>query len=845
MERAVFVTACLLLCWQAVSARQLPLENPTDNEPGFRADRKLAEATGSADSDVKLQEKAVLLKLKQALGSHPAFEAGGWVDVAPGKTAAATLPCTATASWKYISCDTTVTPPRVQAIDLGGNLNLNGSLPSSVAMLTALQTLDLSGNAVAGPIPAGLSNMASLQVLNLAGNRIYGAIPDEVGSMLQLTDLELGTNNINGTIPASFSKLVNLKTLSMPSTLLGGPLPDLSQLSKLQTLDLNTNQFTGLVPPFLAELPKLSVVDFGTNSFYGPLPQAIQDKASQYKSLRLFNNYINGTIPESFLDSAVVVTWCCVADSRGQRPASQCTSFYNGLYPSLAPPAAVGGSTGGKKSSSSVPVIAIIVPLVLIALVTIILMFVMWRRRKAQQQNMDLLKKTMKQHLTAFGLSDLKRATKKFNQIIGKGGYGTVYKATLKDGTTVAVKRLDKQSKQGDIEFIREVELLSRLHHRHLVNLVGFCAEEGERILVYEYMSMGSLYEHLHGPMAEKFPLTWDTRLKIAIHVALGLEYLHYGADPPLIHRDVKSANILLNEEFSKVADFGLCKEAPLGVDDADTVAPTATAVRGSFGYLDPEYVNTSILSEKSDVYSYGVVLLELISGHKSIHKMQPLAYWAEEFLDDSDKMPDMVDPGMEGVFDIDELIALCEIARACIKDQAISRPTMREVSKQLVERLGQTLGGSSSDNSSFGSSGDLSDVISNYSGGDANSHSQSLTFSQANFSYQNYSETLHWDTNKGGAGSDGASAEEGAAGAADKKRRFPVPMPQLKRPTSSESQPNTELLRPGLYPSEAGDRAGTEIAPQLPVSNLGGTMDPSLQKQQEDAADKKDDLER
>ncbi|CAI5968750.1 unnamed protein product [Closterium sp. NIES-64] len=388
--------------------------------------------------------------------------------------------------------------------------------------------------------------------------------------------------------------------------------------------------------------------------------------------------------------------------------------------------------------SSSFPIAAVVVPVVVVVLVLLLTVF-LWRRWRSERLARMLRKEIGSEWggeegggggcSRVFSLAELRRATKEWQAEIGRGGYGSVYKAVLKDKTVVAVKRLDVVRRSGaewggargseteatGSSFARWSSLSA--HHRHLVNLLGFCAEKEERALVYEYMGLGSLFDHLHdrhprgspavapsspppphsplptflpGPHAKETPLSWDSRIKIAIHVALGIDYLHYGADPPLIHRgagaqggrgaggqgrrgagtqggrgaggaglptihcdiksgnillsedglakvadlglDIKSGNILLSEDgLAKVADFGLCKEVPVDVTpegQPQLLPPPTTAVRGSFGYLDPEYVSTSLLTDKSDVYSYGVVLLELLSGKYAIHEKQPLAYW-------------------------------------------------------------------------------------------------------------------------------------------------------------------------------------------------------------------------
>ncbi|CAI5989052.1 unnamed protein product [Closterium sp. NIES-64] len=343
--------------------------------------------------------------------------------------------------------------------------------------------------------------------------------------------------------------------------------------------------------------------------------------------------------------------------------------------------------------SSSFPIAAVVVPVVVVVLVLLLTVF-LWRRWRSERLA-RMLRKEIGSSSRVFSLAELRRATKEWQAEIGRGGYGSVYKAVLKDKTVVAVKRLDVVSDQGDREFIREVELLSRVHHRHLVNLLGFCAEKEERALVYEYMGLGSLFDHLHGPHAKETPLSWDSRIKIAIHVALGIDYLHYGADPPLIHRDIKSGNILLSEDgLAKVADFGLCKEVPVDVtlEGQPQLLPPTTAVRGSFGYLDPEYVSTSLLTDKSDVYSYGVVLLELLSGKYAIHEKQPLAYWAEEYLMDSERLVELLDPALGSDYDLHEAQILCDIARSCVQDRSADRPAIRDVAQALVEHLGRVV---------------------------------------------------------------------------------------------------------------------------------------------------------
>ncbi|XP_039159454.1 receptor-like protein kinase At3g21340 [Eucalyptus grandis] len=302
--------------------------------------------------------------------------------------------------------------------------------------------------------------------------------------------------------------------------------------------------------------------------------------------------------------------------------------------------------------------------------------------------------------LRSFNYGEITRITGNFGTEIGVGGFGKVYLGTLENGTKVAVKMLSEKSWQGDREFQAEEKQLMIVHHGNLVSLHGYCDHSKNKALVYEYMANGNLQQHLHG---DKPVLTWKQRLHIIVDVAKGLEYLHNGCNPPIIHRDLKATNILLNEEMqAKISDFGLSRTFTAETDahvstrastpgylDPDTHVSTRDV--GTLGYLDPEYHSTKSLNKKSDVFTLGIILLELITGHPAMMTKQEgnvhILDWANSLIE-SKNLQKIMDPKLKGEYDSTSAWKAIRVPESCTKPTGDQRPDIDHVLAELKDCL-------------------------------------------------------------------------------------------------------------------------------------------------------------
>ncbi|XP_075663639.1 senescence-induced receptor-like serine/threonine-protein kinase [Castanea sativa] len=429
-------------------------------------------------------------------------------------------------------------------------------------------------------------------------------------------------------------------SLNLSSSKLTGEIPfSLSNLTALQNLDLSYNRLTGNVPNFLAQLPNL-------------------------KTLNLSGNQLNGSVPEDLIQKS--------------RNGSLVFIFVENPDLCLSVPC-----TKEKKKPKRELIVALVATsmVVLVLLLLIFCALAIYKRKRRERASRSNFKIKNRQ----YNYSEVVRITDNFKTIIGEGGFGKVYLGILKDETQVAVKLLSASSKQGYKEFRAEAQLLMIVHHKNLVSIVGYCDEGENKALIYDYMANGNLQQYLS--VTNTNVLNWNQRLQIAVDAAHGLEYLHNGCKPSIVHRDLKTSNILLNENMqAKIADFGLSRAF---ANENDSHVSTTPA--GTLGYLDPESQTSGNLNKKSDVYSFGIVLFELITGRPAImrgrEKNTHILDWVYPIIERGD-IGSIVDPRLQGEFYTNSAWKVVEIAMSCIPSPAIQRPDMSQVLVELKECL-------------------------------------------------------------------------------------------------------------------------------------------------------------
>lgn len=494
----------------------------------------------------------------------------------------------------------------------------------------------------------------------------------------------LGTpsQNLSGTLSPSIGNLTNLQIVLLQNNNIRGPVPpELGKLQKLHTLDLSNNMFTGEIPSSLGHLRNLQYLRLNNNSLSGEIPTSLANM-TQLAFLDMSYNDLSSPVPRFPAKTFNIVGNPLICPT-GSEPVC------NGM--TLMPMSMNLNSTetlpSGKPRSHKV---ALAFGLSLGSLCLIMLVFgavLWWRHRRNKQTFFDVKDRHHEEislgNLKRFQFRELQIATNNFSSknILGKGGFGNVYKGTLQDGTLVAVKRLkDGSALGGEIQFQTEVEMISLAVHRNLLRLYGFCITPTERLLIYPHMSNGSVASRLKG----KPVLDWSTRKRIALGAARGLLYLHEQCDPKIIHRDVKAANILLDDYCEAVVgDFGLAKL----LDHQDS--HVTTAVRGTVGHIAPEYLSTGQSSEKTDVFGFGILLLELITGQRALefgkaaNQKGAILDWVRKIHQEK-KLEMLVDKDLKSDYDRVELEEMVQVALLCTQYLPGRRPKMSEVVRML-----------------------------------------------------------------------------------------------------------------------------------------------------------------
>ncbi|KAG5250215.1 leucine-rich repeat receptor protein [Salix suchowensis] len=619
----------------------------------------------------------------------------------------------------------------LEYLDISSNI-LGGSIPSTLGNLTNLQYLDLGGNKITGLIPFSLGNLTKLTTLQLSRNQINGSIPLEIQNLKYLQKLYMSSNNISGSISPTMGTLSNLRSLDLSHNQITGLIPfQIQNLKNLEELYLSSNYINGSISPMLGNLRNLASLNLSNNQISGSIPSTMGNLGN-FISLDLSNNQISGPIPSSLKYCEKLTSLDLSYNNLSEGIPSQLYTLpsilsvnfsYNnlsGCVPlNLRPPfdflfrgnitndSATFKATafeGNKnlhpddflncplpsKTIRKINSIKIFLPITTISLFLLCLGCRYLSRCKATQleptslKNGDLL--SIWNYDGRIAYEDIIASTENFDlrYCIGTGGYGSVYRAQLPSGKLVALKKLHRREAEEptfDKSFKNEVKLLAHIRHRSIVRLYGFCLHRRCMFLIYEYMEKGSLFCALRNDV-EAMELNWMKRAHIIKDIAHALSYLHHDCNPPIVHRDISSSNVLLNlESKSFVADFGMARLL-------DPDSSNLTVLAGTYGYIAPELAYTMVVTEKCDAYSFGVVALETLMGRHpgDILSSSDQAITLKEVLD-----PRLQPPTNEIV--IQNICTVATLAFCCLHPNPKSRPSMNLVSQEFLSPR-RSLGG-------------------------------------------------------------------------------------------------------------------------------------------------------
>jgi kinase len=580
------------------------------------------------------------------------------------------------------------------------NNRLTGQVPAALWGLPHVSLLELNDNRLTGGISPAVAGAANLSKLLLSNNRLTGSIPSEIGSASKLYELSADGNMLSGPLPASLAGLTELGRLVLRNNSLSGHLlrgvGSSSSWKKLSELNLAHNGFTGPIPPELGDLPVLNYLDLSGNRLAGEVPVQLENlKLNQFN---VSDNQLSGPLPPQFA-------------------ATYRNSFLGNPELCREHPALLcGGSAQQQHKRKQEQLVWMMRSIFIFAGVVLVagVAWFYWRYRAFSSSSKKKMRKRMMDvedrskwtltsfHKLSFSEYEILECLDEDN-VIGSGASGKVYKAVLSNGEVVAVKKLFATAAADEAMnlFEAEVGTLGKIRHKNIVKLWCCCAHKECKLLVYEYMPNGSLGDVLHlGGGGKGLQLDWPTRYRIALDAAEGLSYLHHDCAPAIVHRDVKSNNILLDAHMgARVADFGVAK-----VVEASSPNKSMSVIAGSCGYIAPEYAYTLRVNEKSDTYSFGVVLLELVTGkppvgHPDFGHTKDLVKWVCSTMEQTGG------DGLERVLDArllllhtddtamammmmfkEEMCRVLHIGLLCASSLPINRPPMRRVVKMLRE---------------------------------------------------------------------------------------------------------------------------------------------------------------
>ncbi|XP_062199978.1 protein STRUBBELIG-RECEPTOR FAMILY 5-like [Phragmites australis] len=586
-------------------------------------------------------------------------------------------PCGDDDEWKGIECSgSSVTEINLSGLGLSGTLgyqlsslksvtkfdvsknNLNGDIPYQLP--PNVVQLNLYGNSFTGGVPYSISQMADLETLNLGKNHLSGQLTDMFSQIPKLSTLDLSFNRFSSNLPQSFRHLINLKTLNVESNQFSGHIDVLAKLP-LEDLNLQNNKFSGWIPSKLKDINNLQT---GGNSWSsGSAPPGMEKGSSVGSSSGGGNdNGINGFAIGAMV-IAVLLAALILLSVLKRNHSSPVSSHYYMDESEIDMKSLEQSSSIGSRTPSAVP-----------------------RKSISDNEFENKLNYSRRStdtiSLMTYASSDLEAATGNFHnsRLLGQGTIGRVYKAKYADGQVLAVKKFDPLSFSGSSDFMDLVNGISKLRHANIAELVGYCSEPGHYMLVYDYHMSGSLYEFLHLSDDYSKPLTWDTRVRIALGTARALEYLHEVCSPSVIHKNIKASNVLLDADLNPhLSDCGF---AYFYEDTSESLGP---------GYNPPECTRPSGYVMKSDVYCFGVVMLQLLTGRKPFDSSKPrmeqsLVKFVTPQLHDIDALGALADPALRGLYPPKALSRFADVLSRCVQSDPEFRPSMSEVVQSLFQ---------------------------------------------------------------------------------------------------------------------------------------------------------------